>query len=62
MNQVNKEKFKQVCGVLFEEECIRIACRNEVITGKNAKDFPGLMIGSYVCLKKLAVATGREAF
>jgi len=35
---------------LEEEGCIRITCRNEAITPKNAKDFPGLMIGSYVCL------------
>ena len=35
---------------LEEEGCIRITCRNEEITPKNAKDFPGLMIGSYVCL------------
>ncbi|MHC4207552.1 MAG: two-component system sensor histidine kinase NtrB [Planctomycetota bacterium] len=32
------------------EGCIRITCKNEVITEKNIKDFPGLMIGSYVCL------------
>ena len=35
---------------LEEEGCIQITCRNEEITQKNAKDFPGLMIGSYVCL------------
>ena len=32
------------------EGCIRITCRNEVITEKNAKDFPGSMLGAYVCL------------
>ncbi len=32
------------------EGYILINCRNEVITEKNAKNFPGLMIGSYVCL------------
>ena len=33
-----------------KEGCIRVICRNEVITEENSKDFPGLMIGSYVCL------------
>jgi signal transduction histidine kinase len=33
-----------------EEGCIRITCKNEVITEKNANDFPGLTLGSYVCL------------
>ena len=32
-----------------EEGRIRVTCRNAVITEKNAKDFPGLMIGAYVC-------------
>ncbi|CAB5111087.1 hypothetical protein D3OALGA1CA_5763 [Olavius algarvensis associated proteobacterium Delta 3] len=29
---------------------IRVTCNNEVITEKNAMEFPGLMLGSYVCL------------
>jgi PAS domain S-box-containing protein len=33
-----------------KEGCVRIACRNEAITEKNAKDFPGLVPGSYACL------------
>jgi PAS domain S-box-containing protein len=32
------------------EGCIRITCRNEEITPKNAINFPGLMMGPYVCL------------
>lgn len=43
-----------------EEGCIRITCKNEVITKKNAKDFPGLMIGSYVCLTIEDNGKGRE--
>jgi PAS domain S-box-containing protein len=35
---------------LEEEGCIQITCRNEEISQKNAKDFPGLMMGTYACL------------
>jgi len=43
-----------------EEGCIRIICKNEVVTEKNAKDFPGLMIGSYVCLKIEDIGKGMD--
>ena len=33
-----------------EAGCIRITWRNEAITEENAKDFPGLRIGTHVCL------------
>ena len=46
--------------IFFESGCIWIACTNEVITGKNAKDIRGLVLGQYVSLTIKDNGKGRD--